>query len=276
MGDDELPYGIKNGVPVHISDVERGLACGCVCYKCQGKLVAKKGLKRAYHFAHDSKNKTCKGSLESVLHLVSKNIIDKHRRIIVPEITLEFNSKRKPLIIAEQSTYTIDKTYIENKQGEIRPDLRLEIGGKNLIVEIFVTHKVDSSKLEKIKKMGISAIEIDLSKESRDISMPMLTRLVIDEAKNKRWINSERANRVYEILMENTIRKEVFHEYGIGKLRQCPKKTHNRSIQNHNNVDLHECITCQYCLDSTSKFISEIEFIRCIGHNPEMIDCYIT
>jgi len=30
-----------NGVLYHVSDVENGLACGCVCPSCGGRLVAK-------------------------------------------------------------------------------------------------------------------------------------------------------------------------------------------------------------------------------------------
>jgi competence CoiA-like predicted nuclease len=34
------------------SDVKNGLSCGCLCFNCKAKMVAKKGKKREYHFAH--------------------------------------------------------------------------------------------------------------------------------------------------------------------------------------------------------------------------------
>ena len=34
-------WGSRNGKAVHVSEVSRGLACGCVCPGCGAQLVAK-------------------------------------------------------------------------------------------------------------------------------------------------------------------------------------------------------------------------------------------
>lgn len=65
----KIPYGLKNEQIVHISQVESGLACQCVCLVCGEKLVAHKGVDRIDHFVHYS-SKNC--SPESILHLLSK------------------------------------------------------------------------------------------------------------------------------------------------------------------------------------------------------------
>ena len=39
-----------------------------------------------------------------------------------------------------------------------------------MFIEIFVTHKIDEEKLNKIKSAGISTIEIDLSKMDREMT----------------------------------------------------------------------------------------------------------
>ena len=39
----KMTYALKDGVITHISKVESGLACGCVCPACGEKLIAKKG-----------------------------------------------------------------------------------------------------------------------------------------------------------------------------------------------------------------------------------------
>ena len=40
-----LTYALKNNLLVHISDVERGKNCQCVCPACNEPLIAKKGEK---------------------------------------------------------------------------------------------------------------------------------------------------------------------------------------------------------------------------------------
>ena len=67
-------WGRRSGKAVHVSEVSRGLACGCVCPRCGGQLVAKKGTQRAHHFAH-ANTVNCDGLGESALHLACKEMI---------------------------------------------------------------------------------------------------------------------------------------------------------------------------------------------------------
>ena len=50
----KLPFGVKGGLLVRVSEVVSGLRCGCVCPGCGGVLVARKGEKVEHHFAHHS------------------------------------------------------------------------------------------------------------------------------------------------------------------------------------------------------------------------------
>ncbi|WP_047043707.1 hypothetical protein [Vibrio mexicanus] len=55
-----IPFGLKDGKYLDISEVKRGRACGCICPSCSQNLVAKKGPnpdKMIHHFAHDKKAK---------------------------------------------------------------------------------------------------------------------------------------------------------------------------------------------------------------------------
>ena len=60
--DDYTGYGMRDGKLLFISDVPRGLACGCVCARCHQPLVAKKGPIRRHHFSH-LKDTNCHGAL---------------------------------------------------------------------------------------------------------------------------------------------------------------------------------------------------------------------
>ncbi|WHY77279.1 competence protein CoiA family protein [Neobacillus sp. WH10] len=66
----KLPYGLKDGKLVHISDVEKGLKCECVCPACNHPLIARKGEKTAHHFAHYNGSE-CAKSVETALHSIS-------------------------------------------------------------------------------------------------------------------------------------------------------------------------------------------------------------
>ena len=55
-----LGYGLKEGKLLHISEVPRGLACGCVCPACGDRLVARQGPLREHHFCLQSRCGSCR------------------------------------------------------------------------------------------------------------------------------------------------------------------------------------------------------------------------
>ena len=66
----KLPFGLKNGQIVEINEVEKGLACNCICPSCGSPLIARKGQKKIHHFAHYKAD--CKAALETAIHLAAK------------------------------------------------------------------------------------------------------------------------------------------------------------------------------------------------------------
>lgn len=70
----KLTYGLdEQGQLAHISEVERGDACGCLCPACNSPLRAKKGEVVQHHFAHV--NAECEHAVESALHLAAKEVL---------------------------------------------------------------------------------------------------------------------------------------------------------------------------------------------------------
>lgn len=49
-----------------VDEVDRGLACGCICPACRGPVVARQGEERIHHFAHHDRRE-CRLALESSL-----------------------------------------------------------------------------------------------------------------------------------------------------------------------------------------------------------------
>ena len=64
-----VPFGMKDGRPVLVSDVALGLECGCRCPECGEALVARNrdfpGRRRVRHFQH-ARTSSCPGGCDNV------------------------------------------------------------------------------------------------------------------------------------------------------------------------------------------------------------------
>lgn len=175
---------------VHIDSVKNGLECGCVCPGCQEPLVAKNGGDvREHHFAHKSGN-DCGTGYQTIRHIWAKELLLANRML--------------PAVLKGQKlAFKAEKIDAELflKDLNIKPDILgfaivpFTLYGVTLtkgvpfIVEIFVTHKVDDEKAKIIKKVGIPAIEIDLSK-STAVTLEELAR-DLNNKDNWKVINDE-------------------------------------------------------------------------------------
>ena len=169
---------------VYIEDVDKGLACNCTCPACHARLIAKKGKIKLHHFAHHD-CKPCAYGAETTLHLAAKDILNKAKKMYLPERTIKIAGRE---FHADGGFINIEKVELEKRytqDGVIIPDVVItRNNGKKLFVEIFVTHKVDLDKLDKIKDRHISAIEIDLSSlllEKNDIN-DSLSAILLDDS----------------------------------------------------------------------------------------------
>ena len=194
---------------VEVSEVERGLACGCVCPQCKRPLQANQGEQRIY-FSHDpsEKNINCEGALETALHRMAKQILSDTQHAIFPEFTIKESLKisyteyTDSEIVTTESDRLFEKVNQEVTLGDIRPDILAFVDGSPVIIEIAVTHFVDKAKRHKIRQLNLPAIEIDLSKVSRLPTKEELYKSVIKEVKLKSWIFNPEPKGVREKLKE--------------------------------------------------------------------------
>jgi hypothetical protein len=100
----------------------------------------------------------------------------------------------------------VEEEYVHAEGVSFKPDLILKKGERPLIIEIAVTHHVDSEKEAKIIKSGYSALEIDLSWVGLDFNYKDLRNIILNRlnipSKDqistpfKRWINNDKFNKV--------------------------------------------------------------------------------
>nr|WP_280139541.1 competence protein CoiA family protein [Mesorhizobium sp. Root102] len=182
----QLVYGKRpDGTFAHIAEVQRGLACGCVCPACGGQLVARlKADRQVPHFAHHG-GEACGGGPETVLHLLAKEAFRSNPTMALPE-RLGLDSRRvvsKPSL--EVKTEFLRLEY--NDPKTIIPDLYVRALGYDLFIEVAVTHFADDAKIQRLREHKIPAVEIDLSKLPRDALRNAITEAVLKTAR-RRWL----------------------------------------------------------------------------------------
>ncbi|USK69189.1 competence protein CoiA family protein [Peribacillus asahii] len=234
----KLPYGLKNGKIVYISDVESGLKCNCVCPSCNGQLIAKKGSRKNHHFAHYN-SEECSHGLETALHFVAKEIINKRKKFRIPNVILPFGIRKKERVFRNSAYINISNVRLEYKLEGVVPDILANINGTLLIIEIKVTHGIDSVKLEKLKSLNISTIEINLSRHSRSFNPVEFEKIIIDEVENKKWIFNKRVEEETVRIINSCQKVRVYgrRKFIVG----CPLFT--------SEINFTDCQKCSYIID---------------------------
>ncbi|MCM3390237.1 hypothetical protein M3649_19245 [Ureibacillus chungkukjangi] len=243
----KLPYGLKNGKLVHISEVEKGLKCECVCPGCNSVLIARKGAKTTHHFAHYN-GAECSKAVETALHLSAKEILQKHKKIRIPKVIVDLNFRTENWILSEEMYIEFDEIKLEYRLDNIVPDVIVLVKGKPLLIEITVTHKTDSEKLAKIKNAGISCIEINLSKINSELSVEDLEEIVIHQIELKNWLHNERVT-FYKNKANSIVDRKKIKQRGLAiHVSNCPINSRSYNGWPYANV-MDDCSCCEYCLD---------------------------
>jgi hypothetical protein len=157
-------HALKNGVLVHVDDVENGIKSGCICPCCELPLIAYNNPKNknAHHFQHPSLS-DCRNYYETMIHYMAKEIINEIGELTVPKHIFELSdyarsytnhdwSKNNPKENSVPHKLKFDSIQIEKQKDGIKPDLLCIVNSKEIHIEIAVTHFVDDIKIEKIKK----------------------------------------------------------------------------------------------------------------------------
>jgi hypothetical protein len=170
------------------------MACNCTCPACDAPLVAKKGRLKIHHFAH-SRDAECTSAVETALHLAAKSILKQGGRIYLPEVKLDFFNSLHSCVLAHEQSYLLERVEIERRVGLVIPDLLAYIRGRPVAIEVRVTHAVDKPKAAHFRMLGISVLEIDLSRAARSLTLEELEPLVIGPGPHKMWVYNAAAER---------------------------------------------------------------------------------
>ena len=187
---DKLPFALRDGVPVHIKDVPSGLDCGCVCPAYGARLIARKGSKRAHHFAHHAAE-DCEHGYETSLHLWAKEILSKAKEIWLPAVCVEFpGTHREAERLSEETPYKIES--VEIVEVLSRPALKIHVNNDHFFYLLIKTNK---SCKNDYWQLTVSTVELDLTAVGQELANNDFSVLLLNPNDKKTWVYSERATR---------------------------------------------------------------------------------
>ena len=263
----KLPWALSDGRLVHVSSVGNGIGCGCTCPSCGAKLVARnEGKIRLPHFAHYN-SPECEDALETAMHIMAKEIIEKEKRIFVPSAS--FTIRNFHHLHSEARFLEFDKVELEQPLGDFKPDAVCYKNGKpSLLVEITVTHGIDDEKREKIKKSGVSCVEVRLDK-NRHVDYESIRTVLMDENERttlegdqgifdddslsytRAWVYNHVTSVLEQLAWQASNWKEVVWKKGEGYVNGCACKCYQNFHGNYYSF-IEKCNICEYNLSNSS------------------------
>ena len=158
----EYAYLAGTNKLVHVTEVETGINCACICPHCEDKLTAKnrvfEGRRKDFYFSHQN-FKESRSCLMTQLHLAAQDYFLKLDTFILPHYTFLYRNElltqppRKIRIETATKEYGIDKFFA---------DVMLVTDIGNIYIEIAVTHKNTAEKNVFYKNNKLISLEYDL------------------------------------------------------------------------------------------------------------------
>ncbi len=190
------PFGLKDGRIFAPVDVTSGLACGCTCVGCGADLIAKKGVKVAWHFAHHvvPASQSC---VESAIHAAAKQVVLEANYLRVPENTVAVSRRLKSGVLHAKSItlsaartirFDFSRSEVWEQDVSIRPDVVGYRGERRLLVEMYFTHKVDAAKRQRLAQLQMPALEVNLFGLGFDAEFGPIRQRVLEDLAYKEWL----------------------------------------------------------------------------------------
>lgn len=189
---------LSSGQMLHVQNVARGKACGCICPDCHTPLIARQGEKNSWHFQHSTPIQ-CNG--ESALHRAAKQVLENAAKagcsLSLPGMSGTFElrdirniSHQQTWAFCNQSLSMVSARQEVRVSTDLIPDvLVFAQNGDTCAVEILVTHKKTDIECEKYQKLSLNSLEIDLSEIAWDADEAAICEAILSSA-DRTWLFS--------------------------------------------------------------------------------------
>lgn len=188
---------------VHISEVETGKNCGCICPQCKDTLTAKNRVfnsrKKGFFFAHQNYEET-RSCLMTQLHLAAQSFFLNQSSYTLPAVSFKYLHKT---LTSPSKEINIKNAVLEFslcKSRDYIADVKLETDIGIVLIEIAVTSKNKDGKNDYYIENKIPSLEYDLSK---------LIDLPVEEALREMVNNEALVKWTYEWNKETLINEHI-------------------------------------------------------------------
>jgi hypothetical protein len=163
---------------------------------------------------------------------------------------LEVNLHLQRINCLKERSYKIGSVKLERKletsAGYIIPDVIADIEGCSTLIEILVTHGIDSEKHKRISALGCNTIEIDLSNAPRNFEPESLKTLVLGSGSHKKWIYNYAVEFALKEIFAKAKELPITQRADQLEVHECP--IHKRSRDGKPYANLKDCISCRQAL----------------------------
>lgn len=253
-----LTYALdREGKLVHIESVPNGLDCGCVCPYCHTELIAKNnGQFRAKHFAH--KGDVCAAYYETALHLLAKKIIKEEKTVMLP-----------PYKSLKAERIHFKEMEIEERKdtSSLQPDcVGITDEGIRIHIEIFVTHKVDERKKEKIEKNDINCVEIHIP-DDFPLDHEKLKDFIENTDEGRIWINYPYGEEIIRKQEQEIVKQEI-DDQEIVKQENVEQEFVEQQMDNQEIVEQKRA---RWYMENAKEWLrTPLECERCVWNKSKM------
>lgn len=131
---------------------------------------------------------------------MAKEILKEDGFLVFPELIIKrtaedqsgvLHTEEAPVAIAAEKSF--QRVELEKRLEGIRPDIVAYIDGNPVIVEVAVTSFAHQEKKQKIRKLGLTAVEIDLSSVDYSTSKTDLREKIHVDTTKKEWLSNPKA-----------------------------------------------------------------------------------
>lgn len=232
---------------VHINSVTKDMQGRLICLddNCGEELIICKGAVRKPYFSHKSTSECTGGSTETLLHLLSKQILKKCGTFTLPEESVIFRGKK--IVFSDKRNILVrDVELNATLDGGLRAVAKItDYSNNEYYIEPSV-RGVSSARVESFRKRDVNYIEIDLRKFAKvgdDLDLDEFTHFISNGSGVKNFLCSKNINNIERRVASSTYTCN-------GKYIACPAQDYEGI------VDIKNCVNCPFYMYSSGDGIT--------------------
>ena len=188
-----INVALKDNKIVTIDEVERGLACGCVCINCHARLKARKGDEREHHFAHHDAHETM-ACYESAFRVATREALMQTGEIKLP--ISRTNEEHK--IVCDEYVFKYNDVKILDSVKRAGNGLEILVELKNendIVLDVLICTNNKSGKCIGTVpyRENISRIRVNLVKVQA-LTFDEFRKFLANDILNKEWIYNKKTD----------------------------------------------------------------------------------